>query len=102
MVFADVKLYAGLVVFALFACHGETAQRTTPPPPPFQVVHTLHVGTRVVSLARQTRGVVRLALYIDAGSRDASPPQAATIAAWLAAQRGGPLLEALVYPDSGA
>lgn len=59
----------------------------------------MQAGTRITTLPRSTPGVVRLSLYIDAGSRDASPPQAATVAAWLAAEHAGGIIEPLVYPD---
>ncbi len=67
--------------------------------PPASVEHTVRAGARVVVLQRPTPGLCRLSLFIDAGSRDASPPQAATVAAWLAAEHAGGMLEALVYPD---
>ncbi|HKP56785.1 MAG TPA: hypothetical protein VJV78_08695 [Polyangiales bacterium] len=62
-------------------------------------MESVQAGFRFASLVRPTPGWVRLSLYIDAGSRDADPPQAATVAAWLAAEQAGPSVEALVYPD---
>ena len=66
---------------------------------PQKVLDTTPSGLRVASLPRATSGVLRLALYIDAGSRDAALPQTATMAAWLAAEAGGAQLEATVFPD---
>ena len=98
MVFNGVKSFAWLVPCFALACHGGPPS-TTPKPPPPEREHTVQAGTRVVTLPRSTPGVVRLSLYVDAGSRDASPPQAATVAAWLAAEHAGSAVEPLVYPD---
>ncbi len=59
-------------------------------------------GVRVVALRRHTPDVVFASLWIDAGSRDADPPELATAAAWLAADRGGRGVEARVVPDGTA
>lgn len=93
-----VKSLAWLLPSFALACHA-APQSTTPKPPPPEREHTVQAGTRVVTLPRSTPGVVRLSLYIDAGSRDASPPQAATLAAWFAAEHAGNTVESLVYPD---
>jgi predicted Zn-dependent peptidase len=66
---------------------------------PAQVLDRAQTGTRIATLPRPSSGVVRLALFIDAGSRDVVPAQTATFAAWLAAANGGPGIEATVYPD---
>lgn len=50
-----------------------------------------------LAVRRPTRGVALLSLWIDAGARDVSPPQVATVAAWWAATRAG--AEARVLPD---
>ncbi|HEY8427461.1 MAG TPA: hypothetical protein VIL20_03770, partial [Sandaracinaceae bacterium] len=42
-------------------------------------------GARIVFLPRATDGRLWLSLWIDAGARDADPPQLATVAAWTAA-----------------
>lgn len=94
----DVKLIAWLLPCLALACHGGI-QGTTPKPPSPERDYTAPAGIRVVTLPRSTPGVVRLSLYIDAGSRDASPPQAATVAAWLAAEHASAVVEPLVYPD---
>ncbi|MEY4579218.1 MAG: hypothetical protein RL701_3921, partial [Pseudomonadota bacterium] len=67
---------------------------------PQRVFDTAPGGVRIASLPRATPGVVRLALYVDAGSRDAALPQTATLAAWLAAESAGSQLEATAFPDS--
>ncbi len=59
---------------------------------------TIH-GVRVASLNRPTPEVAHLALWIDAGSRDAVPPQLATAAAWVAARRAGIAAQPYVLPD---
>ena len=78
------------------ACHREPPARSAAHLPS-HVLDRGAAGTQIVTLPRASAGVLRLALYIDAGSRDASPPQAATIAAWIAA--GGGEIQATVYPD---
>src|SRR5262245_37757859 len=47
-------------------------------------------GPSVAVLPRATGNLVRLSLWLDAGSRDAQPPQVATLAGWLAAEAAGP------------
>lgn len=54
---------------------------------------------RVMALHRHTKQPESFALWIDAGSRDADPPQLATVAGLVAAHRAGPGFEALVLPD---
>jgi predicted Zn-dependent peptidase len=66
---------------------------------PLHVLERTAAGTRIATLPRPTAQVVRLSLFIDAGSRDGAPPQVATLAAWIAAASGGPGMEATVYPD---
>jgi hypothetical protein len=53
----------------------------------------------VLFVARPTPGLVQLSLWVDAGSRDVSPPQVATIAAWIAAGRADADLQTYVLPD---
>ena len=53
-------------------------------------------GLRLLAVERPTEGLVWLALWIDAGSRDAQPPQVAALAAWAVAPRG---VEARTLPD---
>ncbi len=66
---------------------------------PGQIVLGVSAGTHVATLVRATPGVLRVSLFIDAGSRDASPPQLATIAAGLAATHGDRTLQPVVSPD---
>jgi predicted Zn-dependent peptidase len=66
---------------------------------PARVLDQAPTGTQIVTLPRPSSGVLRLALYIDAGSRDAEPAETATLAAWIAAANGGQNVEATVYPD---
>lgn len=56
-------------------------------------------GPDLAVLARSTNAV-RLSLWVDAGSRDADPPQVATLAAWTAAEAAGPEVTAWVTPDA--
>lgn len=55
-------------------------------------------GAGTLAVPRATEGAVVLAVFVDAGSRDADPPQLATAAAWLAAGRS-PGVRARVEPD---
>jgi len=54
-------------------------------------------GVRLLALPRPTPGQVWLALWLDAGARDASPPQVATLAAWATAD---PEFEARTLADA--
>jgi len=56
-------------------------------------------GLRVAMVARATPGLVQLSLWIDAGTRDANPPQLATVSAWAAAARSATDVRARVLPD---
>ena len=67
---------------------------------PLRVFDKTPSGMSIASLPRATPNVVRLALYLDAGSRDATLPETATLSAWLAAASAGPAVEAVVYPDA--
>lgn len=92
---------AGIVLGAIVAsaCGGAPAAVTVPGGSGEVRGTVTDSGARVVVLRRQTSGLVHLALFIDAGARDAAPPQVATIAAWLAAEHGGELVRAHVAPD---
>jgi predicted Zn-dependent peptidase len=57
-------------------------------------------GVRIVALRRATEGRVWLSLWVDAGARDATPPQVATLAAWAAADAGGEEIVARTLPDA--
>ncbi len=67
---------------------------TAAPPP--TLVRVAGAGT--LALPRATPDAVHLALFVDAGWRDATPPQLATATAWLAAARS-PGVTARVEPD---
>lgn len=72
------------------------------PPPVAEPLPSARVeptGLRVMMLPRPTPNVVRLSLWIDAGSRDATPPQLATMSAWVAARTGGADVHVRVLPD---
>ncbi|MCC6874001.1 MAG: insulinase family protein [Sandaracinaceae bacterium] len=56
-------------------------------------------GVALMVVQRPTQGRARLALWIDAGSADADPPQVATLAAWSVAESAAGGIEALVLPD---
>ena len=56
-------------------------------------------GIRVERIAQRGAGATHLALWIDAGSRDADPPQVAALAAFSAAAHGGRDIETVVTPD---
>jgi predicted Zn-dependent peptidase len=56
-------------------------------------------GPDLAVIAHPSGPSLHLSLWIDAGARDADPPQVATLAAWLAAEAGGRDLSAQVFPD---
>ncbi|HEX4355139.1 MAG TPA: hypothetical protein VHZ95_19540, partial [Polyangiales bacterium] len=88
-----------LLASALSACSPQRPIVKSAARMPAQVLDRAETGTQIATLPRPSSGVVRLSLFIDAGSRDASPPQTATLAAWVAAANGGMNVEATVYPD---
>jgi predicted Zn-dependent peptidase len=99
--------FAALLIgcFALLcACGGSAASLVVPRARsaaklPLHVFETVPQGMRIASLPRATPGVLWLALYIDAGSRDSTLPETATLSARLAAERVGPDAVATVFPD---
>ncbi|MBC7173864.1 MAG: hypothetical protein H5U40_15595, partial [Polyangiaceae bacterium] len=56
-------------------------------------------GRRLAVLPFPADGLVHVSLWIDAGSRDGTRPTLATLAAELAAERGGDAVRAWVSPD---
>ena len=99
----------GCVAMALCACHSHIPDAVRiAARMPLQVLDELPSGTRVATLPRPTTRVVRVSLFIDAGSRDATPPTTAVLAGWLSAARGGEdpsaagsggPIQVAVYPD---
>jgi len=90
------RLGLALLSATLFACG---AQRPRPAPVPVgtRPVSVRHSsGLEVATLRRPMGERVWLALYVDAGSRDADPPQVATLAALIASHAG---VRARVSPD---
>lgn len=73
------------------------APATAPLSPSADAIVDEAAGTHIVFLPRATDGRVWLSLWIDAGARDADPPQLATVAAWAAV--GGEPIDARVLPD---
>jgi predicted Zn-dependent peptidase len=84
----------------MFGCGGELPKARTAARLPLQVFEETPVGVHIATLPRPTPGLVKLLLFIDAGSRDAVLPETATLSAWLAADGGGAQLQATVYPDA--
>ncbi|MBW2461759.1 MAG: hypothetical protein JRH11_08935 [Deltaproteobacteria bacterium] len=76
-----------VVLMGLTGC-GAASSAPDRPEGPALAVETVG-GTRLVAIPRSTDGLVHLALYLDAGSRDADPPQVATAAAWSVSATGG-------------
>ncbi len=97
---ARPALVAALLTWGLAGCGGTPgASRSTTASGALSSVRATGSGARVVVLPRDTGGLVHLSLFIDAGARDASPPQVATVAAWVAAARAGQGVRARVLPD---
>lgn len=84
-----------LAAMATSAC----AARMGPARSPLPDIVERPGGPDLAVLARAT-DAVRLSLWVDAGSRDADPPQVATLAAWTAADAAGPEVAAWVTPDA--
>src|SRR5262245_4588615 len=87
------------VAVALFFGCGGSQPATHNPAPGLGLVRHAGDGPSVAVWPRATGKLTRLALWIDAGSRDAQPPQVATLAGWLAAEAAGPDVHALVEPE---
>lgn len=76
-----LALPIGALLLAGCPIRGET----TPTPVPQPQAEVAQVGELQLALRpRATRGLVRASLWIDAGSRDGTPPATATLAAWAA------------------
>ncbi len=76
-----------MVLFALaVGCGAHPPAATAPGPREPELDES--AGLHLLALPRPTPGRVWLSLWIDAGARDASPPQLATVAAWSAAGEG--------------
>jgi len=88
-----------LAIVAILGCGG-AGLVTTPRNASAGLSISTVSGARVVALRRSTPGVVQLSLWIDAGSRDASPPQLAAVAAWQAAEQSGEGATGHALPDS--
>jgi predicted Zn-dependent peptidase len=84
-------------IILLGACGGAA------PPDASTLRHGRHVtmvaGARVVAVERSTGDAVHLSLWVDAGSRDAEPPQLATVAAYVAREHAGDETAVEVLPD---
>ncbi|MBN1655798.1 MAG: hypothetical protein JXA30_18680 [Deltaproteobacteria bacterium] len=80
---------------ALFGC-GASVERIKPVAPK---ALSLEAAVPILFVDKPTPGLVQLSLWVDAGSRDAAPPQVATVAAWVAARRAGSDVQAYVLPD---
>lgn len=91
-------LAAALIASALLpACGGPQPYTVTPPPPPaWQSVN----GAAVLVLPRASGEWVELALWIDAGARNASMPALATAAAWVAADAHAGEVDVQVLADA--
>lgn len=76
-----------LAIVALLLAGCPPRGGTTPSPVPQPQPEVAQVGELQLALRpRATRGLVRASLWVDAGSRDGSPPAVATLAAWAAGE----------------
>ena len=95
----SLALLAAVLVTGVngIGCAGSTA---VPHNPPVNLGILRGAGSASVAVLPRPGGeLVRLSLWIDAGSRDANPPQVATLAAWLAADASGSRVTAHVEPE---
>ncbi|MGD8858712.1 MAG: hypothetical protein PVI30_01780 [Myxococcales bacterium] len=76
------------------------ASAPRPPPEPRVELVSQPTGIDLAVRARPAAGVVQLSLFVDAGARDADPPQLAALAAELAARRAGPGVRGRAWPDA--
>lgn len=88
-----------LPLFFVIACGGAQSASRLSQPEPAPQQHVEPTGLRVLTLPRATPNVLRLSLWVDAGTRDADPPQLATVSAWAAA-RAHQDVHARVLPDA--
>lgn len=82
------------IALTALACGAPAANTVLPASD--QAVFEQAAGAQIVALPRATEGRIWLSLWIDAGSRDADPPQVATLAAWNAEDNA---ISARVLPD---
>lgn len=86
----NVRAWRALLVAGLawwFLGCSTAPSKTAPPEKWVGSAVARAAGTEVIVLSRPTEGLVRLALVVDAGSRDADPPALATVAAIVASRR---------------
>jgi predicted Zn-dependent peptidase len=93
-------LFFVLVPLGWYGCGGASVETKVEKTQP--LIHraiTLKGVVPIAFVSRPTPEVAQLSLWVDAGSRDGDPPQIATVAAWIAADRAGSNVEADVMPD---
>ena len=88
-----------VAMVSLVAACGGTQPRTASRPTPHSDDVEDADGLAFAFIPMPTEEQVLLALFVDAGARDAEHPQVATLAAWLAAG-SAPGVVATVYPDA--
>jgi predicted Zn-dependent peptidase len=92
------------VVCALLVVTGCGGSAVRAPARPLQALQLVRPsdGTRpdVAVITRPGGEFIYLSLWIDAGARDAAPPQLATLAAWMAEKNSGDSARAQVWPDA--
>ena len=92
-------LHACALATLLLACGGGSPALPHNPAVGLDLVRRSGTGPSVAVLPRPSGELVRVALWLDAGSRDAQPAQVATVAAWLAAEEAGASVRAHVEPE---
>jgi predicted Zn-dependent peptidase len=94
-------LLAGLSLPSTGCGGGQSTVRGAPPlsTEAGVVRKRLHAGPELAVIRHPGAGLLQLGLFLDAGSRDADPPQVATLAAWLAAEAAQGELRPRVLPD---
>ncbi len=80
---------------------GLTACASAPPPSARVALDIVQreAGPDLAARTQPSNGVVELSVFIDAGARDAEPPQVAAVAAQLAAERAGEGVTGRVWPE---
>ena len=85
-----------MVAGVLMAACGATQTPPRSAAPEHVEMREVH-DLQLAALPAPTDGLVQLSLWIDAGSLDATPPQLATVAAWVAAKQSDAIVRTLPH-----
>ncbi|MCG8556524.1 MAG: hypothetical protein MJD61_14715 [Proteobacteria bacterium] len=95
-----VRPWVCVLALASGACGGAEPVKRRPGALHGQVASRPGEGPRTVVVRRATGNALHLSLWVDAGSRDAEPPELATLAVWLASERAGQGVRGRAFADA--